>query len=125
MTALQNRIRQARSDQTILENSPVEDSQGNGAVEKAVQEVEGHVRTLVAAVEGRYGAKLEVGSSILAWLVMYSTYLLNHFRVGQDGQTHIERLKGERSERSLAEFGECVFYLPLDYKDDSVSIPDC
>ena len=51
--------------------------------------------------------------------------MLNHFGVGQDSHTRIERLKGERSERTLAEFGECVFYLPLDYKDDSVSIPDC
>ena len=114
MIALQNRIRQARDDQTILENSPVEDSASNGAVEKAVQEVEGHVRTLVAAVEARYGSKLDTGSGILAWLVAYSAYLINHFREGRDGHTPIERLKGERVERTLAEFGECVYYLPLD-----------
>ena len=108
MTALQNRIRQARDDQTILENSPVEDSSSNGAVEKAIQEVEGHIRMLVAALEARYVAKLEVGSAILAWLVSYSAYLINHFRVGKDGETPVERLKGERSERSLAEFGGCV-----------------
>ena len=69
MIALQQRIRQARSDQTILENSPVEDSSSNGTVEKAVQEVEGLTRTLVAALETRYGVKLEEASSILAWLV--------------------------------------------------------
>ena len=58
IAALQQRIRQARGDQTILENSPVDDSSSNGAVEKAILEVKGHVRTLVAALESRYGVKL-------------------------------------------------------------------
>ena len=121
MLALQHRVRQARGEQTILENSPVEDSASNGTVEKAVQEIEGLVRTLVPAVESRYGARLGVGSPVIAWLAAYCAYLVNHYRVGRDGSTPVERLKGERSERTIAEFGECVFYIPLDWKDRQTS----
>ena len=43
MTALLERIRQLRDEQTLLENSAVGESRYNGVVEQAVQEVEGMI----------------------------------------------------------------------------------
>ena len=80
MMALQERLRQARQQPTVLENSPVEQSQSNGVVEKAVQEVEGIVRTLVSALEERINWRIPPNAPVLAWLVEYSAVLINMYR---------------------------------------------
>ena len=79
MKGLQERIRMARSDQTILENSPVEESQSNGVVEKAIQEVEGMVRTLKSALEERIGHKIKPESPILGWLIEHAASLITMY----------------------------------------------
>ena len=46
MKALQQRIQKAVDVEMVLTNSKRYDSKSNGKVEKAIQEVDGHVRTL-------------------------------------------------------------------------------
>ena len=122
MVALQERIRQSRSDPTVLENSPVEQSQANGVVEKAVQEIEGMVRTLVSALEERIRWRIPHDSPIMGWIVEYAAVLINLFRVGRDHKTPNERHKGgERNIRPIAEFGESVFYRPLGVKKEDMN----
>ena len=114
MTALQERIWRLRiypGEQTILENSPVGESQANGVVEKAVQEVEGMIRTLKSALEERLKVKIEAGSPIMPWLVEYSAVLLNVYRVGKDQKTAMDRHKGVKHIRPIAEFGESIGFL--------------
>ena len=97
MTALQERVRVLRSapgEQTILENSPVGEHQSNGIVEKAVQESEGMIATLTAALEYRIGSKIEPAGPIMAWIVEYAGVLLTYYREGKDGKTALERHKG-------------------------------
>ena len=44
--------------QTMTEESPVKDSQGNGFIERSIQTIEGQVRTLKLALENCIGRKL-------------------------------------------------------------------
>ena len=71
MTALQDRVKRAREEETVLLKSKVRDSQGNGVVEKAVQDVEGMIRTLKIALELRIKERGMPGTAIIHWLVDY------------------------------------------------------
>ena len=107
-TALQERVRVLRSapgEQTIFENSPIGEHQSNGTVEKAVQESEGMIPTLTAALEHRIGSKFEPAGLIMAWIVEYAGVLLTHCRKGRDGKTALERHTGQKHLRPMAEFG--------------------
>ena len=116
MLALQERVRQLRcgeEEQTILENSPVAESQSNGVIEKGIQEVESQARTLMCALEERLRAVIPWNSPVGAWLIEYAAVLLNLYREGKDKMVPMERLRGEKHDRPIAEFGERVHYLPL------------
>ena len=112
--ALQDAVKSCRDATTVIENSPPEESQSNGVVEKAIDEVEGMVRTLKSALEERLGGRLEPGHPVITWLVEWAATLINRYRVGKDGQTPDQRHKGrERCHRPIAEFGESVWYMPM------------
>ena len=127
LVALQERVRQLRNginEQTILENSPVGESQSNGVVEKAVQEVETLAATLLSALEERLGVSVPIDAPIFAWLVEYVSVLLNRYRIGKDHCTPTQRHKAMKHHRALAEFGESVLYLPLDRKNNPIPHPE-
>ena len=42
---------------------------------------------------------------------MHAAGILNKFRVGSDGHTAYQRMKGRAFVKELAEFGECIWYL--------------
>ena len=118
MIALQERIQRSREDQTILENSPVDESQSNGVCEKAVQEVEGMTRTLKLALEERLKWRIPHDHAIMTWLVEYASILICLFREGKDKRTPMERHKGsDRDVRPIAEFGEAIWYRVLGADD--------
>ena len=117
MKALYERVRRARSssgEKTIVEHSPVGESQSNGVVEQAIKDVKEQLGTILAALEESLGGRVPQESAIIAWAIEYSSTLLNYFKEGADGKTPLERHRGEKHERPLAEFGEKVLYLPLD-----------
>ena len=63
----------------VPENSPVDESQSNGVTERAVQDVEGMVRTLKDQLETSYSKKIESGHPVLSWLVNHAGMLLSRF----------------------------------------------
>ena len=69
----------------VVEHSPVHSSKSNGIVERAVQSVQGVVRTLRSAVEEKWGVELEVDHAVWPWLVEYAGWLLTRAEVGADG----------------------------------------
>ena len=100
--------------QTMTEKSPVGDSKSNGLVERANREVEGQVRTMASALESKLGRKIPSDSSVMPWLILHAGTLLRQFKVGKDGKTPHQRLRGRKSKRQLLEFGEAVHFMPLD-----------
>ena len=106
-------IKEKRVPVTILESSPVGESASNGAIEVAIQHLEGKIRTLKMYLEERIGYKIKVRSPIMAWLIRHASDTYNKHQVGSDGRTAYERLKGKRCRQYAVPFAETVMYLPL------------
>ena len=79
-------------------NSAVGDSNSNGIVERAIQDVEGQCRTMRSALEER----------LVPWLVRHAAVLITRCSVRPTGRTSFEMMKGRRSNGKLAEFGEVM-----------------
>ena len=109
--ALKKRVQAEWGDEMMLEESPVGESQSNGVVEKAVQDIQGQFRTLKEGLEERTGKRVPGDNAILAWMVKHAGQLINRYRVREDGRTSHERIRGKKFRREVAEFGECVWYL--------------
>ena len=78
-----------------MEHAPVHSSRNNGVVERAVQSVQGMVRTMRSALEEKQGAKLEVDHAVWSWLVGYAGWMLTRGEVGHDGKTAYEQSRGK------------------------------
>ena len=71
--AVAERLAKERGEaQTLLENSPVRSSGSNGIVERAIKEIEYHVKSLKSALDERLGTSIGAASNILAWLIEFS-----------------------------------------------------
>ena len=84
----------------------MEDSRSNGYMERAIQEVQGQVRTIKSAVEGRYKEEIAPDHPAIPWMVMHAAGTLNRYKRGKDGMTAYRRLRGKDHEVRVAEFGE-------------------
>merc|ERR1711888_459003 len=74
---LKDSVRRSRTEEIIPEESPVEDSRSNGYIERAIQEIQGHIRTLKSAVEGRYEEEIAPDHPAIPWMVMHAAGTLN------------------------------------------------
>ena len=79
---------------TVVEEAPKDSKGSNGEVERAVQEVEGTMRSLFLALEERLGRGLDARERIVAFMPEYASYLINRLSYGQDGMVAYERIKG-------------------------------
>ena len=52
--------------------SPAYSSKSNGVIERGVQTIQGMVRTLRSAIEGKWMAKLDPENALWTWLVEYA-----------------------------------------------------
>ena len=93
---------------TAIDNSRVGDSDSNGTIERAIQDVEGQCRTMRPAFEEKIGTKITLRSAITPWLIRHAGFLITRCRVRPNGRTALQMLKGRRSNGKLAEFGELV-----------------
>ena len=97
----------------IHENSPVGESSSNGAVERAIQEVQGQIRKLKINIEKKTGEMIEPNHPIWPWLIEFAGMSLYMYKVnGKDGLTSRCRTKGRASMTAKAGFGEQVLYKP-------------
>ena len=93
---------------TLLEESPVGESQSNGVIERGVQTAEGQIRVLKDALETRLKCGIPAQHNVIAWLVEFAGVLVNKYEVGRDGKTPYERLRGKNSKLLGLEFGELL-----------------
>ena len=120
ITSLIRAVRTAWDGDLVIELAPKGDSQANGAAEIAVQVNEGMVRTLKSALESHL--KCEIGDDwpIMDWMVEWAAMLIRRHKVGEDGLTAYERLKGKRPTRSLLELGERVLFQEVRSKSEKL-----
>ena len=113
IVALAKAVKNARDSPTIIEPAVTNDPQSNGVAENAVKEVKGLVRTFINYIEEMAKTTLEANHAIITWIVRHAGFILSRHKIGSDGRTACERIKGRRSNRVLAAIGESVFYLPV------------
>ena len=87
----------------MLENSPVGESRSNGLTEKAIQEVQGTIRTLKDCVESKLidketGEKgtTTLNGAVITWSTERSGHIIIRYKIGPDGMTAYQRLKGKK-----------------------------
>ena len=114
IVALMTSIKENRGDgtQTQIEFAAKGDSQDNGVVEKAVDQMAGMMRTLKSALEHRLECTIDPADRALLWMAEHCAMLHNRFSVGRDGKTPHERWRGWRCKRPICEFGERILYQP-------------
>ena len=110
---LQNKIVAMSEKEIIPENSVTGDSKSNGLIENAVREVEGMIRTWKDHTEKHADFTIHQGMPLMAWVVDFAGLAISHYKVGKDGRTPVERVRGSRSMNQVVALGEKIMYLPL------------
>ena len=77
IVALMEAIKAKRSHPTVPQHPPAYDPQSNGAIEKAVDEVMGHIRALKIGLERRVRTKVESDWRVLQWMVEHAATFIN------------------------------------------------
>merc|ERR1711873_97560 len=86
VVALKEVVKLERHERIVMEAAPVHESKSNGAIENAVQLVQGQSRSMKDCLESRLGSKMSCDSSLIPWLVLHASRTINRHHVGQDGQ---------------------------------------
>ena len=92
------------------EHSPPYDPQANGAVESAVKQVKGRLRTMKLCLERRIRKRIPPRHPIIAWMVTHVADLLRFRLRGMDGKTPYERVRLRPFSSRLVCFGESCLY---------------
>ena len=66
--ALKDSVRAVTEVEIVTEESPVEESQSNGRVGRAVRTVKGQIRTMKEALDSRYKDRIPGHHPVLAWI---------------------------------------------------------
>ena len=113
MKALREAVANGSPAEVVTEDAPKGDAHGqsNGEAERAVQTIQGMVRTLVAQIELKTGETLANTSPIISWAVEHASHLHLLFSKDtevKDGLTPFQRIKGRAWQVQLPCFGEVV-----------------
>ena len=109
---------------TALEHSRVGDSDSNGRIERAIRDMKGMIRTIRSSVEDKTGKPIKLSDTIVPWIVRHAGYILTRCKVGSDGKTAMQRMKGRKTNAPWVPFGEAVLFklpkvpkMPGDFRD--------
>ena len=113
MKALREAVANGYPAEVTCKDAPKGDAHGqsNGEAERAVQTIQGMVRTLVSHIEEKTGQPLGNTSPVIAWAVEHAATLHLLFSKDtelKDGLTPFQRIKGRAWHIPLPCFGEIV-----------------
>ena len=115
LVAFLQALRRALMGEVVFERSPVGDAQSHGAVERAVQTMQGFARTIRDAVEYRLQVKVNPENPLMSWLVNHAVGIHRRYSIGADGRTAYQRCKGKLATTAVVEFGEKVWCRPTSH----------
>ena len=104
------RGKESDSAVTLVESSPKGESQSNGIAERAVQDLEEGVRTHKLDLEAKLKTTVRISHPCISWMVENVADIINKFKIGHDGRTAHERLKGKTSKGVIHEFGSVILH---------------
>ena len=113
IVAFLRELRKHWTGEVVPEKAAAGDPQTNGAAEVGVQLLKGYVRTLKDALEYQLGEKIPAEHGLMTLLVRQAAAIYRMYAVGADGRTPGERNTGRRPRPAVAEFGESVWWMPL------------
>ena len=96
----------------MVEDTAVGESNANGRVERAIQELAGVTRTLQSAFEEGLGCEIGIRHPITPWLVRHAGQLITRYQVRDSGRTSYRMAKGRDAIQPVCEFGEMVMFSP-------------
>ena len=111
MTDIQQAVAKLRKGHgSAIEQSRVGDSNSNGRIERAIQDLKGLIRTLRSALEAKIGSKIQLSDPIVPFMVRHAAHIINVSRVREDGRTAWQNMKGRRSNTKILPFGEVILF---------------
>eukprot|EP00973_Karenia_brevis_P002847 386287-Karenia_brevis.AAC.1 len=94
MKLLVRSVQEERQEsKTVVEELPKGSKGGNGVVERAVQEIEGRIRSLLLRLEERLNREIDAKERIVAFTPQHAAYLYYRLQRGDDGKVGYERVK--------------------------------
>ena len=96
--ALKDSVKVAAKVELSLEEGKTGDKPSTGSVESAVKEAKRQCRAMKSALEEKLGKSIPDRNAIWTWLARHACFLISRYRVGPDGRTPYERLKGKKME---------------------------
>ena len=112
--ALKKAVALRRQAKTPMIESPVRESQSNGAIERAVRTWKSQFRTLRHQFEGNIGSELDLKHPLTEWMVVWAGDLITRYVPRENGRTAYESMTGHRCKQPVCMFGEsAMFRIPL------------
>ena len=109
---LKDRVIEERVAETVPEETPVGEHEANLA-EGAVRRVREHTRVLISSLEAKSKGELDRNGAVIQWAVRWAAVMLSCFKVGVDGMTAYQRIRGRKCKMPVAVFGERVLFKEL------------
>ena len=105
-------VKSKRTERTVILSSPRRSHQSNGGVENYQKQLQGQVRTMLAAMQEHTKYRLSADNALMRWIVRHAAWLIPRFR-GSEIQSPFYRAMGRPYRGKLVEFGETVLaHLP-------------
>ena len=105
-------VKSKRTERTVIRSSPRRSHQSNGGVENYQKQLQGQVRTMLAAMQEHTKYRPSADNALMRWIVRHAAWLIPRFR-GSETQSPFYRAMGGPYCGKLVEFGETVLaHLP-------------
>ena len=105
-------VKSKRTERTVIRSSPRRSHQSNGGVENYQNQLQGQVRTMLAAMQEHTQYKPSTDNALMRWIVRHAAWLILRFRGSEVHSTFYRAMGGPHRGR-LVEFGETVLaHLP-------------
>ena len=113
IVAVREAIARFHGGQISPEQSATGESQSKGKAEVSGKVIRGMVKVFKDQLE--YKTKMAIASSdtIMQWLVKWAAMIYSRFKVGADGKSLYERVRGRKCNVLVIPFGEKVMYRKL------------
>ena len=106
-------VKSKRTERTVIRSSLRRSHQSNGGVENYQKQLQGQVRTMLAAMQEHTKYRPSADNALMRWIVRHAAWLIPRFR-GSEIQFPFYRAMGGPYRGKLVEFGETVLaHLPV------------
>ena len=108
--SIKDQIIAARQADSVPMESPAKESKCNGRMERAIQTLEGQVKTLMMDLQLKSGYKMHPRDLAYQYLIQWACTILTRYRLTACGKTPFQVLTGRQCNRPVAGFATPVLW---------------